>query len=295
MPALEESPSGGTPGACTRLRFIRQLNGSAQSILVEDQNSQLWVVKPKSDLQGPNALANELIGSTLSKSIGLPVPEHKIMFVDEKFCSDPRVTLRTRSGPTAIVPGLHFASRFIPDLTGKDAFEFVPLALRSSIRGTSHCLGMFIFDVWAMHADSRQALFSLEGSELYPTFFDHSHLFGGPAGRTTKPFIDGRLLQTIALESFKEGGLHEQVIQRMEDVLPHALHEVLSRIPVNWFSGELNMLEVSLLHRLHSLRPLVNLAFAALEFRIREIGERNQVASQAACRIVPHRGIREWA
>lgn len=295
MAALDNLCSGGIPEASTRLRFIRRLNGSAQSILVEDHNDQLWVLKPKSDLQGPNALANELIGSTLCKSIGLPVPEHKVISVDEMFCRDPRVRLWTRSGHTAVVPGLHFASRFIPDVTGKDAFEFIPSTLQSSIRDTSNCLGMFIFDVWAMHADSRQALFSLEGSELYPIFFDHSHLFGGPAGRTNKPFIDGRLLQRIALASFKDGVLHEQLIKRMEDILPHALHEVINETPVHWFSGELHTLEASLLNRLDSLRPLVDLAFAAVEFRIREICERNQVESQTDFRVLSHRGTVQWA
>ena len=34
------------------------------------------------------------------------------------------------------------------------------------------CLGISILDVWAMHADRQQVIFSLNGDILDPTFFD---------------------------------------------------------------------------------------------------------------------------
>lgn len=94
---------------------------------------------------------------------------------------------------------MHFASWYLPDAFGREFYECIPPTLKYMIRGSSELLGMFIFDVFAMHRDRRQVLFRIELDGLHPTFFDNSHLFGGPSGLKGDILIDGRLSQQIAL------------------------------------------------------------------------------------------------
>lgn len=256
---------------CEELRFVRRMSGSAQSLLVRDAVDQLWILKPKSDLQGANALGNDFLGSELCRSIGLPVPDYKIVDVNESFCNDPRVWLKTPTGGTQIVPGFHFASRYAPDVLGRDVVEFIRPSSGLTVRNISDCLGIFIFDVWAMHADSRQALFDCHEGGLNATFFDHSHLFGGPSGLTTDHFIDGRLLQQLALFSYARGDCHETLILNMENAFPEALMCALARVPKEWFSTDHEDLIAMLLRRLEQLRFLIAAAFSALRKRLREM------------------------
>ncbi len=290
MFALEAATAGCMPAISPVLQFVRKMNGSAQSILVEDHDRKLWVVKFKNDLQGPNALANDLIGSKLCRALGLPVPEHKIIFVDSAFCKDGRVWFKTPLGGCPGEPGFHFASRYVPEATGKEAFEMIPSALRSSVRNVPECLGMFLFDVWALHTDSRQALFTSRDDGFYPTFFDHSHLFGGPHGNVSTFAVDGRMLQRLALRSYQQSSLHEAWIVKMEKILPTALKQAVVETPDDWYPGDVKLLSAMLLDRLENLSSLVTVAFAEVRAHIEKMQTNRQEVEPAGFRIVSHRG-----
>ena len=279
---------------CADLHFIRRLNGSTQSMLVQDDKEQFWILKPKTSVQGPNTLANEFIGSDLCQSLGLPFPHFKIVKVGEQFCSDPRVFVRGSRGPEMIQPGLHFVSRHLSNQTGRIVLEFVPPALRSNITDHFNLLGMFLFDIWAFHGDNRQALFTSDGNLLRPTFIDNSHLFGGPDGTCTNPVINGHYLQEYALTMSRECENVEAWIQRMSEILPDALGKAIEDAPTEWYSGDYSHLSQTLLARLQNLSNLARTVFAQLESQLRYIreGERHCLADSG---VLQNRAARGWS
>lgn len=258
---------------CINFRFIRRLGGSAQSLLVKDSDSRLWVLKPKTTLQGSNVLANEFIGSALCKSLGLPVPDYEAVRLSDEDCADPCMWIYTKEGKQGITPGVHFASRYLPDAFGREVYECIPPTLKYMIQGSSVFLGMFIFDVFAMHRDRRQVLFRIEQDGLHPTFFDNSHLFGGPSGLTGEIFLDGRLSQQIAAFGRHNVFLCEEWIKQMRAVVPAALQVAVARTPINWFAGDLSQLVDVLLVRLDSLPTLVETSFGRLEKGLRAMNQ----------------------
>lgn len=295
MSALEEIAAGMAPATQSTLRLVRRMNGSTQSLLVADTERRLWVLKLQSHPQAPHASANEVVGSHLCRALGLPVPDWAVMQVDSAFCGDRRTWRRTPEGLDPVQAGPHFASRYVPDALQKECFELIPPTLQTMIQSTDVCLGMFLFDVWSMHADSRQALFTLEDDQLVPIFFDHGHLFGGPDGKTCKPVVDGRLLQQIALRSAQEDGSLDVWIERMQSTLPAALDLALADLPAAWAPDSFLELRPVLLSRLRSLRTLTELALAALEFRMEEIREDESFHLGTDVRILSHGGVERWA
>lgn len=276
------------------LYFIRKMNGSAQSLLVRDAESKLWVLKPRSHLQGPNALANELLGAKLCRALGLTVPDCKLMRVAEGF-AEAESWLDSPRGKAPIQAGLHFASRYIPNATGTDAYELIPPTLAAAIQGQSQCLGMLIFDVWAIHTDRRQALFTLEGPKLFPTFFDNSHLFGGPNWQSTKPHVYPTLLQKIALKRHRESHETEEWVTRMQEVIPPLFERVVKQTPGEWFEGDIQAISARFLKRLKELPFLLQPALAEIECCLRNAKTYEADHAGFDFRILSDGGTERWA
>lgn len=276
------------------LRFVRKMNGSAQSVLVKDKDNQLWVLKPRSGLQGPNALANEFLGAKLCKALGLPVPDSKLIQLTEEF-SETESWLETASGSSPIEPGPHFVSRYVPDATGVDAYEIIPPTLRSALQDQTQYLGMLIFDTWAMHADQRQALFTMKGSKLAPTFFDNSHLFGGPHWRGTNTHVYPSLLHKVAFQQHLDTQESEIWVARMEEVIPSVLEHAVAQTPSEWFVGDIQILVAQLIDRLQSLRSLATSTLAEVECCLRNARDLDSVHAGFDFRILSHGGTARWA
>ena len=66
-------------------RFVRRLPGSSQAILAEADDGELYVVKFLNNLQGPNLLFNETIGTELYHLARIPVPRYRGLMVTASF------------------------------------------------------------------------------------------------------------------------------------------------------------------------------------------------------------------
>ncbi len=277
------------------LRFVRKMNGTAQSLLVEDADRKLWVLKPNNCLQGPNALANEFIGSELMRTLGIRTPESKCIHLDVGSFAQPEAMLNTPCGRTSVAGGMHFMSRYVPDAIGSDVYEFIPPTLQSMLKDQSQILGMFVFDTWAIHSDRRQALFSIEESKLSPTFIDNSHLFGGPDWKCTKAYIYPQMLERVALQWERTTQASEDWVTRMQNVIPDALERAVTLAPTTWFQDDVRALVAKLLHRLDDLSFLIRSALAEVECRLENISGVEQLHRGSDFRILSHRGTARWA
>jgi hypothetical protein len=187
-------------------RYIRNLRGGSQPILVQASDGLYYVAKFTNNLQGSNLPFNESAGCELYRACNLPVPSWKPLLVTDAFLDEnPDCWMQTSDGSLRPESGLCFGSRFL----GGDGLRTLEILPRSSfMRVRNHekfWLAWFI-DICAGHADNRQAIF-LEDAQgwLNAFFIDHGHLFGGPKGGQKRHFfasryLDSRIYQSVCSE-----------------------------------------------------------------------------------------------
>jgi hypothetical protein len=186
------------------LRFIRNLHGGSQPILVRASDGLTYVVKFANNLQGANLLFNESAGSELYRACGLEGPAWKPLLVTDAFLDDnPDCWLQTPEGRLRPASGLCFASRFLGG-EGVRLLEILPGSSFKRIRNHEDFWLAWLIDICARHADNRQAVFQEDAQGwLHASFIDHGHLFGGPEGDKLLHFqasryLDARIYQNVS-------------------------------------------------------------------------------------------------
>lgn len=270
------------------------MNGSMQSLLVRDSASRLWIVKMRSDHQGPNALANEFLGTSLCQALGLPVPEVRGIQLTRAFFADKRTWFETNTGKERPKEGLHFASRYFPESTGKEVVDFLPATVRPFLKNRDDCLGIFLFDVWAMHTDYRQALFFADQGSMHMIFIDHGHLFGGPFWSKVEPFFGNRMMQSFAVQDAARAGTVDAWIDRMHQVLPSTLQTAISRVPTHWYAGDIQRLHTMLRKRLQLMPTLAASALQSTRLRVQSGLAFEQRLADSPIRVMSTGGAEHW-
>lgn len=248
--------------------FKHRLGGANESILVSHEGQELWVLKLRQRSKANNRLANELFGAHLCHTLEIPVPRSKAIFLPQDFVDDPRVWFKSSSEPRRPEAGLHFASRYLPQVTGHEMYEQVPSTLAPRIRNVFDCVGIFVFDVWAMHLDERQTIFDLENRWLQATFIDNGEIFGGSQWCGNSTSINAKSARRAVLTSENlQSDLHVWV-QRLEERIPSALFQAAAGLPQEWYSGNLTSLLDRLMVRLNRLTSHVAQAVDVLLQRV---------------------------
>jgi hypothetical protein len=243
-------------------QLIRRMHGGSQSILVRGEDETLYVVKPNDNCQGPNLLANEVLGSELLRAAGFPTPNWKIICISDDFLDGhPNLHFETQWGTRRVRSGIHFASQFINGTAGGDVYDFLPSGFCNRIANREDFLGVYIFDVWANHHDHRQALFTTHpgNRSINAHFIDNGHLFGGPNWSLHEKHGAAMCLDpNLYTMPWREDSINEW-ISRFETSLPECLSRLINQVPQDWYKGNLGDLIDSLLFRLGDLRKLFQL------------------------------------
>ncbi len=242
------------------VQFFRKMPGGSQPGLIRCSDEKLYVVKFFNNQQGPNVLANEVLGNELLNAFNLPTPKWKAVFISDSFIREnPEASLETQFGSFPIASGLHFGSEFLGGENTGQVYEWLPSAFSNRITNPEDFLGIHIFDVWANHCDHRQYLFAARDSNasIRAIFIDNGHLFGGPRWKLQSRqgeslCLDRRFQRdtwsTVAVESW---------ISRFETEGATSLDDVIPRVPRFWYSGDIGEVVESLVQRLSVLRILV--------------------------------------
>lgn len=239
------------------VQFIRKMRGGSQPVLIRCSDDKLYVVKFFGNQQGPNLLANEVLGNELLSTFNLPIPRWKPVFVSSKFLKEnSNVCFETPFGNSSIESGLHFGSEFLGGEKTGQAYEWLPNGLHNRVINREDFLGIHIFDVWTNHCDHRQTLFvTSEGNASFRAIFiDNGHLFGGPEWK-----LIGRRGESLSLDRrFHMSGWSAEAIdtwiRRFEANRLSPLFDVAQLIPRIWYSGDISRVIGSLAERLRTLR-----------------------------------------
>jgi hypothetical protein len=249
-------------GSLSAVKFIREMRGGTQPVLVQCDDDHHYVVKMNANPQGPNTLANEFLGSAVAGAAGLPVPQSSFIYLSDAFIDDnPELWFQTTSGTRRPDSGVHYGSRFVGELSGSNRpTDYISHSRVDEITNRTSFLGMYIMDVWANHQDSRQAILlgNADDRTKEAFFIDHGHMFGGPSG-----FFNERHgachLEISVYSRLWHPELVAAWIARFQETIPTALASALSVVPPQWYNGNLGTLEDLLMRRLQNLSHLVEL------------------------------------
>jgi hypothetical protein len=244
-------------------KYIRKMKGGSQSILVQGNDGKYYVVKMAGNPQGANILANELLGSLIAKSVGLPVSKGKGIHLSDSFIDGhPDLWFELPSGRRRPDKGIHFGSLFVGQPSGqKRPSEYISPSRISTITNRDSFLGMYLLDVWANHQDSRQAILLRKSNDCTQKayFIDHGHMFGGPEWNFQERPGSALHLETTV---YSDLWVDEQIaswISRFQTVIPEVLSTVAPCIPSQWYNGNLGELIRRLADRLPLLAELVQI------------------------------------
>ena len=269
-------------------KFIRKMKGGSQSVLVQANDTKFYVVKMVGNPQGANTLANELLGSWIANSVGLPVAEGKGIYLSDSFIDAyPDSWFDLPSGRCRPEKGVHFGSLLVGQPSGQmRPTEYISPSRVDTITNRDAFLGMYILDVWANHQDSRQAVFRSASNDCFQEafFIDHGHMFGGPEWNfQERPGI--ALHQEMAVYS---GLLEDQQIaswiSHIRTVIPEVLSWAAAVIPSEWYKGDLSLLVVTLVDRFPNLMELVQ-ADRAKSVRLIQQKSKNDILRLSGSRI----------
>jgi hypothetical protein len=253
---LSSSPLSQLPIATS---FIRKMRGGTQSALIRCADGMLYVVKFRNNEQGPNVLANEVMGLELLCAVGLPTPKWRGVILSQAFIDLHPEMWISRAGGVCEPPaaGMHFGSLFLAQDGSRELFEVLPGAYLTRILNRRDFLGIYIFDVWANHCDTRQPLFvkPTDSRMLNAVFIDNGHLFGGPNWETKRRPGRSRCMDSRVYANFEDEDI-EEWISHFERTLSPALQRLARTVPKIWYSGDLDALLEGLHHRQRSLRVL---------------------------------------
>jgi len=247
------------PDVLHAVQFVRKMRGGSQPALIRCNDGKLYIVKFFNNPQGPNVLANEVLGNELLNVLNLPTPQWKMVFISRSFIKkNIEMTFETALGHSSIESGLHFGSEFLGDEKTGCVYEWLPNALCGRVINSKDLLGMHVFDVWTNHCDHRQSLYTTgDGNASFrAVFIDNGHLFGGPEWARKRRQGESLSLDKRFHSNEWPVEITESWIARFETECSSSLPNIIQRVPRFWYSGDINQVAESLVRRLSMLRAL---------------------------------------
>jgi hypothetical protein len=135
-----------------------------------------------SGFDGPNALANEVLGSELARHLGITVPDWSpIEFSRDFLDSNPLCWPEPGTGLPKPSPGKYFATRALGQDDGEAVYEILPGNWQNRIGNRDDFVGMLILDIWTNQVGNRKAVFvpSADRSLITAAFIENGQMFGG--------------------------------------------------------------------------------------------------------------------
>lgn len=238
------------------------MRGGSQSHLIRASDNRYYIIKVQNNPQGVRVLANEMLGSSLARLLGLPVPSVAIIDLCEiiiRYSEEMVIQLERGSEPCQ--PGLCCGSEF-----NERSFAFWPnLFSPDEVENPADILGMLVFDKWTSNSDRRQLVFYRERpSELHRIMMiDQGDCFC----RAKWTFSDDPAIGLCDCQKFYHRVTHlqdfEPWLSRLEnEVNLRMIRKIASKIPGQWYRNDRAALD-DLIVKLDGRRMLVRALVAS--------------------------------
>jgi hypothetical protein len=246
----------------------QRLRGGSQSRLVLCDDGKLYVCKMYPNPQGPNVLANEMLGSIVLDGLGFPVPRWRPITIDRRavrlFSSELSMT---DAVGRMLLPacGVHYGSQHVCsdyEYAGDEyhVLDIIPRA--SAVSNAEQIAGIYLFDLWANHHDSRLLLYRRHRTDRGPfkaLIADNGHLFGGPDW-SGDPAVSWKCwayrVQKPGMAAYLE---IDKWLTLFQARIPGLLNKAMAAVDPSWYTGDLYSLCERLLKRLECLSALAYL------------------------------------
>jgi hypothetical protein len=237
------------------------MRGGSQSVLLRCSDENYYVVKMKGNPQGTDVLGREFLGTMLCDTAGITVSPAAGVVLSRTFIEkNPDIWFESRQGqrirPTA---GIHFGSRLVGDPQGTQfPTEYLSPSRFPSIANRAEFLKIWVLDVWAMHRDQRQAVFTEDPKPrtLKAHFIDHGFMFN-PDQSTRENKFEAFYREKSIYRDLWQTVLVEGWIDHFRQIFPTMLPSCLAAVPREWYAIERDALVDQLLLRLDRLSDLI--------------------------------------
>lgn len=274
---------GGSPIPLVAVQCVRPLRGGSQPYLIRAEDNNYYVIKAQNNPQGLRILANEMLGASLARLLGVPVPPVAVIDLREPMVHvTDDMFIRLPSGKQPYMPGLCFGSLACPYWQ-----VWPPCVVNPNVtENPTDFLGMLVFDKWTGNTDERQVVLAPnEKARPRALLIDQGFCFGGEEwafrdkawqGIASFPHVYDHVFGVADFTPW---------LDRLEQQITlEVLREAACRIPPEWYRYEKDALE-KLIWQLDQRRFLVR---ALLREALRKAPDRFPNASAAA--FVAHAG-----
>ena len=162
---------------------IRALRGETSPHLMRCDDGHLYIVKFKNNPRHVRVLVNELIGTLLTASLGLPCPPPALVQVDRHIANDVNGPSSMGSGSSELCQtGLHFGSRYMRPIRGL-VYDYLPIGMLNRISNRCTFAGMLAADKWLGNTDGRQLVLGRFRDDLayQVLYIDYGRCFNADA------------------------------------------------------------------------------------------------------------------
>jgi len=234
--------------------FLYKLCGSSQPSIIQGSDGGFYVVK-FNGFPGRQGLANEVVGTELIRSAGLPAPEWAAIEVSDEFLDENRgLWFQNENHSIRPLAGIHFGSRLIEAPDDQRTYQIIPRSWIGRITNRADFLGMLVLDLWANNCDRRQAVYLSGAKSLHACFIDNDFMFGGKFGNdTTCP----RQAMVHDLEVYR--GLWNETavrkwLRKINGIDENTIQRIVASVPSEW---AYEAMRVHIFNQLTARRPML--------------------------------------
>lgn len=247
------------------VQHIRKMRGGSQAHLIRASDNNFFVVKFQNNPQHLKVLANEYLASNIGRTLGLPIPEAKIISVPDSLISQtPELRIEAAQVSVPCARGLQFASRYAADPWQEQVFDYLPISMFAKVSNPQVFAWMLAFDKWAGNCDGRQALFiRTRGEQSYrAAFIDQGYCFNAERWSFPDLPLHGVYYRNHFYQSVTSWNSFAPVLSAIERIEIADLRNIALQIPAEWYQHNSKGLS-DLIEQLHNRRSLVRVLITA--------------------------------
>ena len=217
---------------------MRTMRGGAQSHLLTANDGHAYVIKFPNNPQSLRVLANEWLGCSIGRALGLTIPEPAIVYVPATLVEgSPSLVIQVGNSKMKCSHGLAFGSRFISE---EPVFDYLPDSALSQVENVREFIGVFALDKWLCDCDGRQAVFCRSKREhgFRAHFIDFGFCFNAGQWNFPDAVLRGIYAHKVVYRNVCGWESFDPWLSRIESFPLPTLRAIAADIPPEWIERD---------------------------------------------------------